>query len=196
MSLRRAFIVMPFGLKKAADGGVIDFDPIYRQYLKPAVEQAGLSPHRADADKFGGSIHADMFQELLLAELVIADLTIDNPNVWYEIGVRHALRSAGVVMTYALRDKLPFDVAGQRMVRYSLAGGKLEDGKESERPGEHQHREAEGAPGLPGRSREKLDGEKEESRVHRQQHQGLTSLGAIERKPVEILRDAQEKEQP
>ena len=60
MSLRRAFIVMPFGLKKAADGGVIDFDPIYRQYLKPAVEQAGLSPHRADADKFGGSIHADM----------------------------------------------------------------------------------------------------------------------------------------
>jgi tetratricopeptide (TPR) repeat protein len=134
MSSRRAFIVMPFGLKTTASGSAIDFDTVYQQYLKPAVEQAGLFPHRADADKFGGSIHADMFQELLLADLVVADLTIDNPNVWYEIGVRHALRMAGVVMTYALRDRLPFDVAGQRMVRYTLSGNALDPEKlEAER---------------------------------------------------------------
>ena len=119
----RAFIVMPFGRKKAPDGGEIDFNRVYEEYLKPAVEAAGLRPHRADAERRGGSIHADMFQELLLAEFVVADLTIDNPNVWYEVGVRHALRASGAVLTYGLRDRLPFDLAGQRMQRYTLTDG-------------------------------------------------------------------------
>ena len=120
---QRAFIVMPFGKKKAADGAEIDFDRVYAELIRPAVEAADLIAHRADAERRAGSIHADMFQELLLAELVVADLTIDNPNVWYELGVRDALRASGSVMLYALRDRLPFDVAGQRMQRYTLAGG-------------------------------------------------------------------------
>ena len=128
MIKQRAFIVMPFGHKKAADGTEVDFDSVYSEDLKPAAEAAGLAPHRADAERRGGSIHADMFQDLLLSELVIADLTIDNPNVWYEIGVRHALRSSGVVLTYALRDKLPFDLAGQRMLRYALKEGSPDPG--------------------------------------------------------------------
>src|SRR4051812_993432 len=132
----RAFIVMPFGRKKAPDGSEIDFDEIYTGLLKPAVEAAGLRPHRADSERRGGSIHADMFQDLLLAEFVVADLTIDNPNVWYEIGVRHALRSSGAVLTYALRDRLPFDLAGQRMQRYTIKGGQPDPDKlEQERDG-------------------------------------------------------------
>ncbi|MBV8737049.1 MAG: hypothetical protein JO007_07285 [Alphaproteobacteria bacterium] len=125
-SLRRAFVVMPFGTKKASDGTVIDFDVVYEGLFAPAIAAAGLMPHRADADRRGGSIHLDMFQALLLAEFVVADLTLDNPNVWYEIGVRHALRAGGAVLTYALRDRLPFDIAGQRMVRYSLEKGRLD----------------------------------------------------------------------
>jgi hypothetical protein len=125
-STRRAFVVMPFGKKTAADGTVIDFDTIYKELLAPAITAAGLAPHRADADRRGGSIHADMFQDLLLAEFVVADLALDNPNVWYEIGVRHALRSGGAVLTYALRDRLPFDISGQRMQRYTLKEGKLD----------------------------------------------------------------------
>ena len=70
-----------------------------------------------------------MFQQLLLAELVVADLTLDNPNVWYEIGVRHALRASGTILTYALRDRLPFDIAGQRMQRYTLVQGHLDEVK-------------------------------------------------------------------
>lgn len=124
-SARRAFVIMPFGTKKASDGTEIDFNAIYDEVLKPAIVAAGLAPHRADADRRGGSIHLDMFQDLLLAEFVVADLTLDNPNVWYEIGVRHALRSGGAVLTYALRDRLPFDIAGQRMQRYTLKEGKL-----------------------------------------------------------------------
>ena len=126
MSTRRAFVIMPFGKKTAADGTVIDFDAVYKEFLAPAITAAGLAPHRADADRRGGSIHVDMFQDLLLAEFVVADLTIDNPNVWYEIGVRHALRAGGAVLTYALRDRLPFDIAGQRMQRYTLKEGKLD----------------------------------------------------------------------
>jgi tetratricopeptide (TPR) repeat protein len=125
-SNRRAFIVMPFGEKKAPDGAEIDFDAIYGELIGPAVEAAGLKPHRADAERRGGSIHADMFQDLLLAEFVVADLTLDNANVWYEIGVRHALKASGAVLTYALRDRLPFDIAGQRMQRYTLRDGKLD----------------------------------------------------------------------
>ncbi len=121
--LGRAFVVMPFGRKPAADGTTIYFDAVYEQLLKPAIKAAGLRPHRADAERRGGSIHADMFQDLLLAEFVVADLTIDNPNVWYEIGVRHALRASGAVLTYALRDRLPFDLNGQRMLRYTLTDG-------------------------------------------------------------------------
>jgi hypothetical protein len=133
-SIRRAFVIMPFGTKKAPDGIEIDFDAIYKELLAPAIVAAGLTPHRADADRRGGSIHLDMFQDLLLAEFVVADLTLDNPNVWYEIGVRHALRSGGTVLTYALRERLPFDIAGQRMQRYTLEDGRLASGRiEAER---------------------------------------------------------------
>jgi len=118
----RVFVIVPFGRKQAATGTMIDFDRVYYDYLKPAIEAAGLRPSRADAERRGGSIHSDMFQELLLAEFVVADLTIDNPNVWYEIGVRHALRASGTVLTYAQREKLPFDLAGQRMMPFTIAG--------------------------------------------------------------------------
>src|SRR5215470_12222887 len=125
-SARRAFVIMPCGEKKAPDGTAIDFDAVYKELFAPAIAAAGLVPHRADAHRRSGSIHLDMFQDLLLAEFVVADLTIDNPNVWYEIGVRHALRAGGSVLTYGLRDRLPFDIAGQRMLRYTLKDAKLE----------------------------------------------------------------------
>jgi tetratricopeptide (TPR) repeat protein len=129
-STRRAFVIMPFGEKMGPNGVVIDFNAVYEQYLAPAIRAAKLVPFRADADQQSGAIHLDMFQGLLLAEFVVADLTVDNPNVWYEIGVRHALRSRGAVLTYALRDRLPFDIAGQRMQRYTLKDGRPVEDKE------------------------------------------------------------------
>ena len=50
-STRRAFVIMPFGEKKAADGTAIDFDAVYQELFAPAIAAAGLMPHRADADR-------------------------------------------------------------------------------------------------------------------------------------------------
>lgn len=79
-----AFVVMPLGIKPGADGKLINFNLIYEQYIAPALTNASLEVFRADHELEAGNIHADMFQELLISDLVIADLTINNPNVWYE----------------------------------------------------------------------------------------------------------------
>jgi len=118
-----AFVVMPFGTKQAADGSSIDFNRVYAELIQPALKRAGLDPFRADQELRAGDIRTDMFQELLLADLVLADLTIDNPNVWYELGVRHALRARGVVLISGGRVTTAFDLYTDRKVRYSLLEG-------------------------------------------------------------------------
>lgn len=118
-----AFVSMPYGKKLGHDGSQIDFDAVYRNLLKPAIEAAGLEVFRADEEQAAGDIKADMFQELLIADLVVADLTLDNPNMWYELGVRHALRARGVVLVQGLRATQPFDIYTDRKYRYSLKDG-------------------------------------------------------------------------
>jgi tetratricopeptide (TPR) repeat protein len=113
-----AFVAMPFGVKEG-----INFNKVYEEYIKPALEGAGFAVFRADEEQRAGSIHADMFQELLLADLVVVDLSIDNPNVWYELGVRHGLRSRGVIQVQCQRDFMPFDVTGERTRRYHVKDG-------------------------------------------------------------------------
>ena len=113
-----AFIVMPFGKKADRDGTIIDFDLIYNNLIKPAVIEADFEPTRADEEYASGDILTDMFQELLLADLVVADMSIDNANVFYEIGVRHALRRRGVVHIQAGRTQMPFDVFNVRTIQY------------------------------------------------------------------------------
>ena len=92
-----AFLISPFGKKLGPDGKMIDFDAIYADFLQPALAEVGCAIVRADAELRAGIIRTDMFQELLLADLVVAELTLDNPNVWYELGVRHALRARGMI---------------------------------------------------------------------------------------------------
>src|SRR5512134_1092312 len=120
----RAFVVSPFGVKPGLNGTPIDFNSIFAELVQPALSDAGLEAFRADLEQRAGSIHSDMFQELLLADLVVADLSIDNPNAWYELGVRHALRARGVVLIFSGRDYLPFDVGPERALRYHLSDGK------------------------------------------------------------------------
>lgn len=115
-----AFIAMPFGTKPGPDGQPIDFNRVYSEYLRPALEAAGLEVFRADQEQRAGDIRSDMFQELLMADLVVADLTLENPNVWYELGVRHALRARGVVLVCGGRVTTAFDLYTDRKLRYDL----------------------------------------------------------------------------
>jgi tetratricopeptide (TPR) repeat protein len=121
-----AFVAMPFGVKRDSQGVEINFNRVYTELIKPALEAAGLDVFRADEEGRAGDIRTDMFQELLIADLVVADLTLDNPNVWYELGVRHALRARGVVLICGGRATTAFDLYTDRKLRYSIKDGVLD----------------------------------------------------------------------
>ena len=122
------FMIGPYG-RKPTNGGSgapleIDFDALWDRALAPTVHSMGYEPTRADMDT-GGLILHQMFRRLSLADLVLADLTIPNGNVYYEVGVRHALRRDGCVLLAANWARQLFDVAQMRMVRYPLPEGDI-----------------------------------------------------------------------
>lgn len=111
---------MPFGRKPDVGGGTIDFDAVYRDLIAPAIEEAGLEPVRADGEVTGGIIHKPMFERLILCEYAVADLTTANANVFYELGLRHAVRPWSTVLVFGEGSRLPFDVALLRALPYRL----------------------------------------------------------------------------
>ncbi|MFT3893798.1 MAG: TRAFs-binding domain-containing protein [Anaerolineales bacterium] len=115
-----AFVIMPFGKKKGGDGSIYDFNAIYMQLIKPTLEMAGFEPFRADEETTSGDILTDMFQELLLADLCLVDMSIDNANVFYELGIRHAFRKRGIVHIQAGRAYMPFDIFNVRTIPYHI----------------------------------------------------------------------------
>jgi tetratricopeptide (TPR) repeat protein len=116
------FVLMPFGKKMDAAGRLTDFDAVYQQIISPAVVQAGLEPVRADEEKIGGTIHKPMFERLMLCHYAVADITGANPNVFYELGIRHALRPRSTVILFREGTVLPFDIVLVRGISYKTDG--------------------------------------------------------------------------
>lgn len=114
------FVLMPFGTKRSTTGHNINFDRVYSDVIEPAVEEAGLAPLRADQEEFGGVIHKAMFERLLLCPYSVADLSAANANVYYELGIRHAARPRSTVLIHCNSERLPFDVAPDRSLPYSV----------------------------------------------------------------------------
>jgi len=112
------FVLMPFGRKADAAGRTTDFDAVYRDIIAPAVSEAELEPIRADEEKIGGAIHKPMFERLMLCNYAIADITGANPNVYYELGIRHAMRPRSTVILFAAGTIMPFDIALLRGISY------------------------------------------------------------------------------
>lgn len=123
------FVLMPFGRKPAGSGLTVDFDAVYADLIAPAIEAAGLEPLRADQELTGGIIHKPMFERLILCDYAVADLTAANANVFYELGLRHAVRPASTLLLFAEgTGQLPFDTAMLRALPYRLgADGKPAD---------------------------------------------------------------------
>ncbi|MGR6963954.1 TRAFs-binding domain-containing protein [Geodermatophilus sp. URMC 61] len=128
------FVLMPFGRKPDPAGGApINFDAVYQRALQPGIEDAGMTPIRADEEKLGGIIHQAMYERLLLCDFAVADLTTANPNVLYELGIRHAARPRTTLTVYAAQKPLPFDVALLRTQRYQLTATNRLTEKSAER---------------------------------------------------------------
>ncbi len=116
------FVLMPFGKKMDAAGRVTNFDSVYVKIIAPAVARAGLEPIRADEEKIGGTIHKPMFERLMLCHYAVADITGANPNVFYELGIRHAMRPRSTVIVFGEGTVLPFDIALVRGISYKTDG--------------------------------------------------------------------------
>ena len=95
----RTFIIRPFGTRKG-----INFDEIEKQLIGPALDRIGAEGRTTGEILEAGNIRIDMFQELLVADLVVADITTNNPNAFYELGIRHALQEK---RTFLIRAKSP-----------------------------------------------------------------------------------------
>ncbi|HEV8431777.1 MAG TPA: TRAFs-binding domain-containing protein [Thermoanaerobaculia bacterium] len=109
---KKCFVVMGFGEKTdLATGRTLDLDKTYRIIIKKAVEEAGLECIRADDIKHSGLIDVPMYELLLEADVVIADLSTANPNAIYELGVRHALRPHMTIIMAESQFKFPFDLS-------------------------------------------------------------------------------------
>ena len=111
------FVVMGFGKKTDyRSGRVLDLDKSYKNIIKPAVTAAGYECVRADEIQHAGNINVPMYEQLLNADIVVADVSTYNENAFYELGVRHALKPYTTI-TIA-EDKLifPFDI-GQIAIR-------------------------------------------------------------------------------
>jgi hypothetical protein len=115
---------MPYGRRKApldedkADATVeIDFDAVWREVLQPAVPK-DFETRRADELRQPGLIDRLYSEWLFDADIVLADLTFGNPNVYYELGIRQALSKKATVLVACQGTNLPFDVRNQYVINY------------------------------------------------------------------------------
>jgi hypothetical protein len=117
----RAFIVRPFGEKRfGKDQVAVNFDNVEKALIDPALKNLNIEGRTTAEVLESGNIRTDMFQRLLVSDLVIADLTIHNANVFYELGIRHALREKRTFLIYSRigDENVPFDLQTDRYLAY------------------------------------------------------------------------------
>ena len=124
--LKIAFVVMPFGKKKtnaipdSEAPAEIDFDKLWQEAYRPALEKEGYLPVRADEQE-GGLIARDVLAQLMLADIVVSDISIPNANVYYETGIRHGGGTGGCLLLAADWARPVFDLEQIRRVTYPLS---------------------------------------------------------------------------
>ena len=118
---KKCFVIMPFGIKKDIDGYEVDFDRVYHELIYKAVEELGVDCERCDEIIGTGAIHKKMFRGIFDADVSVVDITSLNPNVFYELGVRHALHK---YVTLVIRRNsnlpIPFNISGLSILGYDV----------------------------------------------------------------------------
>lgn len=117
------FVVMGFGKKTDYETGrTLDLDATYEAIIKPVLEDVGIRSIRSDDVLQSGTIDKKMFEMLLRADLVIADISTGNVNAVYELGVRHGLRSRATIIMSEEQGRLHFDLNHIATFRYHHLG--------------------------------------------------------------------------
>jgi YesN/AraC family two-component response regulator len=104
---KNCFVIMPFSDSKSCTSE--EWTEIFNELIKPSIEKSGFNYNCKRSEALAGNIIEDILDELNRADLVIADLTDKNPNVFYELGVRHALRNTTILISQNI-DDIPFDL--------------------------------------------------------------------------------------
>ncbi|MGI9180719.1 MAG: hypothetical protein ACR2H9_09495 [Longimicrobiaceae bacterium] len=116
------FVIMPYGVKKDVDGQEIDFNEIYDFVIKEAVELVdGIQCLRCDDIDKPGWIHERMLTNIFEARVAVVDTSTLNANVFYELGVRHALRKGVTVLIRRKGTTSPFNIEGFNSIEYSTS---------------------------------------------------------------------------
>ena len=115
---KTCFVIMPFGEKKDIDGKIVDFDKIYEHLIKPSVTSLDIACTRCDEIAVSGWINSDMFQHIYESDVAVIDITSLNANVFYEMGVRHALVDSVTVLLRRKDTTIPFNIQGFRVIDY------------------------------------------------------------------------------
>src|ERR1041384_6146732 len=110
----KAFVVRPFGTKRD-----LNFEDTHKYLIAPALAALDIQGNTTEVFMEAGNIRADMFQLLLIADIVVADISIHNANVFYELGVRQALRDKRTFLLRASIDEVPFDLKTDRYLSYA-----------------------------------------------------------------------------
>lgn len=118
---KKCFVIMPFGKKKDTDGTEVDFEFVYDKMIHEAVASIGMKCDRCDRITDTGSIHVKMFEGIFEADVAVVDITGLNVNVFYELGVRHALnKHVTLVIRRNIPNPPPFNINGLNVVGYDL----------------------------------------------------------------------------
>ncbi len=121
----KCFVIMPFG-NPQEDAELFDrLNSIYEKWIKPTIENTQITEnkedriicHRGDKDFHPGEIIIHIIENLVSSDIVLADLTGKNPNVFYELGVRHAISNNTILIAENLED-IPFDLRPLRAISY------------------------------------------------------------------------------
>jgi len=102
-----------------------EFNTLYAEVIRPTCEEFGYRVVRADDFYTSGQIINDITRSIRECTIVIADVTPNNPNVFYEIGFAHGISKPTILLSDRKREKLPFDISGFRTLFYdNTIGGK------------------------------------------------------------------------
>jgi hypothetical protein len=116
------FVIMPIGDQKIGNKIIKkgDFKSKYTDLIKEAILKANpnLDVIRADEIALMGSVTTDIISRIMFSEYIIADITYPNPNVFYELGLRHACRNKTILIMEKTKQSLPFDISHLRYIEY------------------------------------------------------------------------------